>query len=459
MKIIVCGAGVVGTGIAKQLLSEDNDVIVIDSEEDKIKYVGETLDVSTHLGFPSHPTVLEQAGASTADMIIAVTMSDETNMIVCQVAHSLFGIPTKIARIRHRNYLMPIWKDLYRHDHLPIDFIISPEQEVANTILNDLHLPGAMDMIPFSDGLLKVIEVRCELSCPAIGRTVGQMRQDLNQYRANFLSIYRDDSELFFDEKDVLRPEDAVFFVVDHEEVKSVMSYFGHNEQAARRVLIVGGGNIGLNLVRNLEQEDQHLLVTIIEKSRDRAIHIADRVQHTHIMHGDALDEDVLSEAKISETDTLIAITNDDEVNILVSLLAKRHGCTRVMTLINKNTAYSLLTRTLGIDVIINPREMTVSSILQHIRRGKVRAAHYICGGRAEVIEAEAIKQSAVVGNSVNDLELPRGVFIAAIIRDNSSFIPDESTTIAEGDRILVFSLTEQVKKVDSVFSARLSYL
>lgn len=459
MKIIVCGAGQVGTGIARQLASEDNDVTVIDSSPEAIQKINENLDVQTFIGVPSHPTMLEASGARDADMIIAVTTSDETNMIVCQVAHSLFNMHTKIARIRHQNYLQPIWKDLYRKDHLPIDFIISPEREVAEAILNRLHVPGAMDMIPFASGLLRVIEVSCESTCALINLPLMQVRDILLDLNVSIMGLVRDEQFIIPEKKETLMAGDAIFFVTGEENVSEAMKIFGHKEKEARRVLLIGGGNIGLFLAEALEKDELHdINVKLIEVVKKRAEFIASQLSDTVVINGDALDQQILLEANIENTETVISVSNDDEVNILSSLLAKRFGCDRTITLINKSKSYSPLMSSLGIDVIVNPRETTVSSILQHIRKGKVKAAYSICSGAAELIEVEAFANSSVVGQSINNIGLPKGAMIGAIAREEEVIIPHEEDTIQEGDRILIMSLLSDVKKVDAVFSERQDY-
>jgi trk system potassium uptake protein TrkA len=458
MRIIVCGAGQVGMGIARQLASEENDVIVIDNNPDAIQRVNDTLDVKAIVAFPSHPNVLEDVGAKDADMIIAVTLSDEVNMIVCEIAHALFGVPTKIARIRNQNYLMPAWKDLYRQDHVPIDFIISPEREVAKAIVNRMHVPGAMNMIPFVDGRVKVIEIRCSRTCGLIGMPLPQVREILLDLNVSIIGLVRGDRIIIPTKSDVLEPYDALFFVTDEKDVRAAMKMFGHEEREARRIVIVGAGNIGLYLAEHLETDYQQVNVKLIEMNRERAEFVASQLNKTIVINGDALDHEILSEANIESSETVIAVTNDDEVNIFASLIAKRSGCQRCITLVNKSTAYSTLISTLGIDVVVNPREITVSSILQHVRSGKVRAAYSICGGQAEIIEAEAFEGSSLVGKTVSALDLPQGVVIGMIARGDKIIVPKDDEMIAEGDRIIVMSLTTQLKKVDKIFSDRQDY-
>lgn len=459
MKIIVCGAGPVGTGIARQLSQEDNDVTILDIDPERLSQVSDSMDVTATRGFPSHPTVLENAGASNAEMIIAVTTSDEVNMVICQVAHSIFNIPIKVARIRHQNYLQPIWKDLYRHDHLPIDYIISPELEVANAIISRLHVPGALDSIEFADGKMKVIEIRCHNACQFLGKTISKIQHEAEGIDMSILAIKRGDELIIPDDHTKMLVDDEMYFVVRIDQVTQAMKYFGYAEKEARRVLIVGGGNIGLSIARQIEADDEHdINVKLIELGQERSQYLAGKLVKTTVINGNSLDQDILSEANIESTETLIAVTNDDEVNILASLLGKRSGAQRAFTLINRGRSYEPLVSTLGIDVVINPREMTVSSILQYTRRGKVLAAHSIWGGQAEVIEVETTSESAIVGSPVKAVKLPSCARIGALLRGEQMIIAEPDTNIEEGDRLIVVSRANQIHQVDAVLSARNEY-
>ncbi len=458
MKIIVCGAGPVGAGIARQLANEGNDVTVLDNSPEQIQEVNETLDVTAYRGFPSHPPVLENAGASDADMIIAVTNSDETNMVICQVAHSIFNIQKKIARIRHKNYLMPIWKDLYRHEHLPIDHIISPENEVAAAIINRLHVPGATDSIPMGNDRLKVIEVRVQPECPLIGQPLGRIEDLCKHLKMSVLSIMREQVFIPFNPKEKLEPGDEIYFVAASEDVPDIMEIFGVHDREARRILIVGGGNIGYFIAQQLAKEDHRINIKIIELNEERAQYLAGKLSKITVINGNSLDQDILFESNIEQTETVISVSNDDEVNILTSLLAKRSGAKRSVALVNKGRSYSPLISSLGIDVMVNPREMTVSSVLQYTRKGKIISAHSICSGAAEVLEVEAFKEASIVGRSVDDLELPKSVKVGAIVRDEMVIIPNRRTSIHENDRVVLMTPTEFIGRVDKVLSSRHDY-
>ena len=457
MKIIICGSGPVGLGIARQLASEGNAVTVLDKNAASIKKINDTLDVSAFVGFPSHPSALKDVGAQDADMIIAVTLSDEINMMICQIAHTLFQVPLKIARIRHQNYLDPRWKDLYRQDHIPIDHLISPEREVANAVISRLHMPGAMDTIAFCDNNIKVVEVRCAENIPVIGKSLHEVYQCGLKF--SVVAILRNNKVIIPDENEVLQTADEVFFVADTEHVRLIMAMFGYEDQEARRVLIVGGGNIGLFIAENLEQEGHAINAKIIENNRERAEFIAGKLGNTTVLHGSALDQEILNEAGISYTEACICVTNNDEVNILATLLAKKSGANRAFALVNDTASYGPLLSSLEIDVTINPREMTVSSVLQHTRRGKVWAAHSICSGRREIIETEIVPHSAVIGQSIGELSLPQGIRVGAMLRGGFEIIiPDENTVMAEHDHAIIICNTDMVNKVDKIFSARVDY-
>lgn len=458
MRIIVCGAGQVGSSIARQLSMEGNDVTVIDQSPEQIQKINDTLDVKAQVGFASHPTVLEEVGAENTDMIIAVTLSDEINMVACQVAHSLFNIPTKIARIRSQNYLKPEWMRLYRHDHLPIDYIISPEVEVARAVMHRLHVPGAVDTIPFAEGKVKVIGMRCTLDCPMINMPIHRVQKRLEEAEVSVLGLLRDDNFLIANTDLELLEDDELYFVCDTKNVQKAMAMFGHEEREARRVIIIGGGNVGLFLAEQLEQEENDIKVKLIELDKQRAEFVAEKLEKTTVINGSALSQEILDEANVSVAETVIAVSNDDEVNILSSLLAKRFGCKRVVTLVNNASSYSPLTSSLGIDVAINPREITVSSVLQHIRKGRIVSVHSVCKGKAEVIEAEAVEASAVVGKRIEDLNLPAGIIIGIVVRGEAVLLPDEDLVIRAGDRIVILSQAKMVSKVEKIFSVKFEF-
>jgi trk system potassium uptake protein TrkA len=457
MKVIVCGAGQVGFNIARHLASENIDVTVIDQSAELIKKIGDLLDVQGMVGFASHPEMLERAGAAGADMIIAVTFADEVNMVACQVAHSLFNVPTKIARVRSQSYLQPIWRDLFSRDNMPIDVIISPEIEVARAVTRRLEVPGASDMIPFADGKIQVIAVRCGEDCPIVNTPLRQLTELFPDLNIVVVGIVRGDTVIAPSGDDQMLSGDEVYFAAFSGHVERAMTLFGHEEREARRVVIVGGGNIGLFLAQQLEAEHPDVKTKIIEIDRARAEYVADQLGRTVVIHGNALDREILDEANVGTAEAIVAVANDDEVNILSSLLAKRDGCKRAMTLVN-NPTYPALVSSLGIDVVISPRATTVSTILHHIRRGRILSVHSVAGGAAEVIEAEALETSPLVGKPLRDVDLPAGITVGAVVRGEESIIPRGDTRIQAHDRVVIFAVSDVVKKVEQLFSVRLEF-
>ncbi len=457
MKVIVCGAGQVGFNIAKHLSRENNDVTVIDQSPELIKRISDTLDVQGVVGHASRPDVQERAGAGDADMIIAVTAADEANMVACQVAHSLFDVPTKIARVRHQAYLQPMWANLFSRDHLPIDVIISPEIEVARAIMRRLSVPGAFDMIPLVGGKVKMLGVRCGEDCPIINTPLRQITQLFPDLSTTIIGIVHKGKMTIPSSESQLHPGDSVYFVVDSEKQDRALAAFGHDEQEARRLVIFGGGNIGMFLAEELESSKSWLNVKLIELDGTRAEECANRLTKTMVLHGDVLDGEMLDEANMAMTETVIAVTNDDETNILASLLAKREGASRAITLINKGE-YELLIGSLGIDVVVDPRNITVSTIVQHVRRGRIHSVHTLGEGFGELIEAEALETSPMVGMPLKEAKLPEGLVIGSVVRDGEVINPRGNTIINAGDRVVIFAATEVIAQAEKMFSVQLEY-
>ena len=457
MKVIVCGAGQVGFNIARYLSLENNDVTVVDRSPDLIRRMGDTMDVRAVVGHASRPDVLSKAGAENADMIIAVTHADEANMVACQVAHSLFEVPTKIARIRHQSYLHPLWSNLFSRDHMPIDVIISPEIEVAHAVTRRLEVPGAFEMIPLVDGKVRLLGVRCEESCPLVHTPLRQLTQLFPDLNMVIVGMMRNDRPIFPSADDQMLPGDQVYFVVDSAQAGRAMSAFGHEESEARRLVVFGGGNIGLFLAEEVERNHPWVKTKIIESSPQRAETIAAKLDHAMVLNGDALDRQLLEEANVRNTETVVAVTNDDETNIIASLLAKRQGCQRTITLINKSD-YETLISTLGIDVLVSPRNITVSKILQHVRRGRIHSVHTLREGFGELIEAEALETSPLVGRPLRDVKLPAGVLVGAVVRGDEMITPRGATVVQAHDRVVLFAAAEAVRKVEKLFSVQLEF-
>jgi trk system potassium uptake protein TrkA len=457
MKIIICGAGQVGFNIARHLAMENNDVTVVDTSPELIRRINDNLDAQGIVGHASRPDVLERAGTNDADMIIAVTHMDEVNMIACQVAHSLFDVPIKIARVRHQSYLDPAWSNLFSREHLPIDVIISPEVEVAKAVTRRLRVPGAFEMIPLADDKVRLLGVRVDANCPLINTPIKQLTQLFPDLNIVIVGLLRHDRPIRLTSDEQMMVGDDVYFVIESDQLTRAMSAFGHEEPEAKRLLICGGGNIAMLLAREIEKEYPWINAKIIESDAERAAVVASILSGTVVLHGDVLDPEILEEANVSATDTVVAITDDDETNILSSLLAKRHGAKRAITLLNKGTYEPLIT-TLGIDVIVSPRNITASTILQHVRRGHIYSVHTLREGFGELIEAEALETSSLVGSPLKEVRLPSGVMIGAIVRNGKVISPRGATVIQDKDRVVLFAAAEAVRKVEKLFSVRLEY-
>lgn len=457
MKVIVCGAGQVGFNIARHLAMENNDVTVIDQSPELVRRISDTLDAQGVVGHASHPEVLEQAGIKDCDMIIAVTYADEVNMVACQVAHSLFDVPTKIARIRQQSYLQPIWGNLFSRENMPIDVIISPEIEVARAIIRRLKVPGAFEMIPLVNDKVKLVGVRCTETCPIVHTPLRQLTQLFPELSIVIVGIMRDSKPIVPTSDDQMLPGDDVYFVVDSDQLPRAMAAFGHEESEARRLLILGGGNIGLFLAQEIERDYSWVRAKIVESRVERAEYVASMLSRTVVLQGDVLDNEILEEAGVATADTVVAVTNDDETNILSSLLAKRQGSQRAISLVN-NAAYQSLITTLGIDVVVVPHNITVSTILQHVRRGRIHSVHTLREGFGELIEAEALETSPMVGPPLKDVKLPAGVLLGAIVRDGKMIVPRSTTVVQAKDRIVLFAAKEAIRKVEQMFSVQLEY-
>ncbi|MEE9140331.1 MAG: Trk system potassium transporter TrkA [Alphaproteobacteria bacterium] len=457
MKVIICGAGQVGASIARQLAAEENDVTVIDQSEELVRTLTDSLDVQGVVGFASHPDVLERAGAADADMLIAVTREDEINMIACQVAHSLFNVPTKIARVREESYLQPIWADLFSRENMPIDVIISPEIEIARAIGRRLQAPGAFDMIPLADGKVRVIGVHCTEECPILNTPLRQLTGLFPDLNIVVVLIIRDGQPLPRDENAQMLAGDDVYFVADSEHVSRVMALFGHEEPEARRIVIAGAGNIGLYLAHMIEEEHPAARLKVIERDKQIAERATQALSRAVVINGSAIDPEIMAEANVGKAETAVFVTNSDEVNVLASLLAKRQGCHRTVTLVN-NPVFGPLLYSLEIDVVVNPRVITVSTILQHVRRGRIRSVHTLGEGFGEIVEADALETSPLVGPPLREIDLPEGVVVGALVRDDEVIIPGGDTVIKVKDRIVLFAAPAAVKKVTRMFAVRLEY-
>ncbi len=454
MRFIICGAGQVGYSIAEYLAGEENDVTVVDFNQQLVAQINDNLDVNGIVGHASNPDVLNAAGASEADMIIAVTQSDEVNMIACQIGHSLFGIPKKIARIRQQAYLDPAWSNLFSRSHMPIDHIISPEVIVAEDIFNRLAVPGTTYVVPLADGLAHVVGVICKENCPVVNTPIGQLKTLFPDLSFEVLAILRQGRRIIPDYDDQMHVDDEVFFIVDTQHLKRTMVAFGHEEKEARRIIVAGGGNVGLGLVRMLQEKGRGMHIKLIDHNTERADYLSEQLQNIIVLHGSSLDKAILDEAAVADAEALIAVTNDDETNILGSLLAKRYGCERVITLVNNN-AYSPLVGPLGVDALVSPKSTIVATIMRHVRRGKIKNLHNLRDGFAEIIEAEVSDNSSILNRSIKDLILPHEVLVAGVVRDGEFFVPKAEMVIKVGDYVIMLASRDQARNVEKLFSVQ----
>jgi trk system potassium uptake protein TrkA len=458
MKVIICGAGQVGLGIAERLAAEGNDVSIIEQSPALVQRANDMLDVRAIQGNGAHPDVLFRAGAPNADMLIAVTLSDEVNMVACQIANSLFETPTKIARVRAQTYLDKQWTNLFSRESIAIDYIISPEIEVGNVVMRRLALPGAFETASFAEGLVLAIGVNCGPECPIVSTPIRQLADLFPDLPATIVAIVRNGQLLDVTSEEQLEVGDDVYLVLPNEQVPRTLKIFGHEETQARRLIIAGGGNIGLFVAQAIESREHNVRVKIIESQRERAVSIAETLHRTVVLNGDALSEELLREADVSAVETLIALTNNDQVNILTSVLAKQLGCQRSLCLIN-SPGYTNMVRSFGIDAQVNPRAVTVSRILQYVRRGRIRAVHEIHDGAGEIIEAEALETTPVVGRPIRSLELSPGVRFGIILRQGKAIQPTGDTELMPRDRVILYSPNAHIRQVEQLFRVSPDYL
>lgn len=456
MKIIILGAGQVGGNLAAELASEANDITVVDTDGIRLRELGDRLDIRTVFGRGSFPTVLRQAGADDADMLIAVTSSDETNMIACQVAYTLFRTPTKIARIRESAYLTR--GGLFHNDAVPIDVLISPEQAVTTYIKRLIEHPGALQVLDFADGKVQLVAVRAYYGGPLVGQELRFLKQHMPGVETRVAAIFRRDRPIIPKGDTVIEADDEVFFVAATADIRSVMSELRKLERTSKRILIAGGGNIGERLAEAIETRYQ---VKIIEKNKARADHLAQNLDRTVVLHGSASDRELLVEENIGEVDIFCAVTNDDEANIMSSMLAKRLGARKVMALIN-NPAYVDLVQGGQIDIAISPSQATIETLLTHVRRGDIVNVYSLRRGAAEAIEAIAHgdpRSSKVVGRAIRDIDLPPGTTIGAIVREDKVLIAHDSTVIESDDHVILFVVDKKhIRDVERLFQVGLTF-
>ncbi|SET02357.1 Trk system potassium transporter TrkA [Oceanicella actignis] len=457
MKIIICGAGQVGSQIARHLAGERNDVTIVDQDPGLVRRVTEAYDVSGVTGFASHPDVLERAGAADAEMLIAATFSDEVNMVACQIAHSVFSVSQKIARIRAQSYLAPEWSDLFRRDHMPIDVVISPELEVARVAMRRLLEPEAFDSADFLDGHARLVGLRLDENCPLLNTPLRQLTELFSTLRA-IVAAYRRDGRLHVAEpEDQLYAGDEIYFVAAAEDVRRAIGLFGREAPRAGRVTVIGAGSVGLSVARMIENDPSHLRVKMIERDRARAERAAETLERTIVLMGDGLDPELQAEAGVGEGAAVLALTDDDKTNLLAAARGKRAGCATAIALSN-DASYSELAEPLGIDAMIVPRATTVSSILRHVRRGRVRQVYSVGDQEAEAIEAVVLSTSPIAGKPLRAAGIPSGAIVCAVMGRDGLRMPRGDLVIEEGDRVLVFALSERLREVEQLFRVSAEY-
>ncbi|MCI4665180.1 MAG: Trk system potassium transporter TrkA [Neomegalonema sp.] len=455
MRIIICGAGQVGYQIARRLASENNDVAILDVSAELVSKAADALDIRGVAGHAAHPDTLERAGARDADMLIAATYSDEVNMVACQIAHSIFEVPRKIARVRAQEYLKPQWSDIFRRDHMPIDVVISPEIEVAGVVIRRLAAPAAFDSTPFLDGKVEAVGAKVSQECPVANTPMRQLAQLFPDLRARVVAFVRDGHLRSAAPEDQLFPGDEAYIVVDTRHVRRALELFGQASDAAGRVVLVGAGNIGVQVAVQLEKTDTRS--KLVEADRSRAEKAAEQLERTIVLHGDGLSAEVLSEANVQDAHAVVSLTQDDKVNVLCAALAKQMGCQRALALTN-DPSLAPLAGPLGIDAFVNPRATTVSTILRHVRRGRIRALHTLRDGEGELFEAQVLATSPIAGKRVRELELPSGATIGAVLSNGQVATPDADTMIEAGDTVVMFSIKRDLKQVEALFRVGLEF-
>ena len=457
MKVIICGAGQVGWQIARHLSGEKNDVTVVDMNGDLVRRATDTLDVQGITGHASYPDILDRAGAEDADMVIAATHSDEVNMVTCQVAHSIFEVPRKIARLRAQSYLDAIYADIYRRDHLPIDVVISPEREVAEAALRRINAPAAFDTELFFGGGAQLLGISIDDGCPVIDNSLREMTDLFSTLRARIVGIRRE-GKLFSPSADShIRAGDACYFMAHIEDVPRTLEVFGKSSKKQERIVVLGGGNVGLRVARALESRTDRIRARVIEKNRTCAERAADALERTIVLHGDGLDSAIMQEAGVDRSDALLAVSDDDKTNLLAAVRAKQAGAEMAICLINDPTLVPLLDA-LNVDAYINPRATTVSSILRHIRHGRVKGVYSIGDAEAEVIEAQVLSTSPIAGEKIGDVDFPKGALVGAVQTGNEIIAPKADTVIKEGDVVAIFALTADVPEVERLLQVSIDF-
>ncbi|MGY0218592.1 Trk system potassium transporter TrkA [Endozoicomonadaceae bacterium StTr2] len=456
MKIIILGAGQVGGTLAENLASEENDITVVDTDGERLRELQDRIDIRTLQGKASFPSILKQAGADDAEMLVAVTNSDEVNMVACQVAYTLFQTPTKIARIRQSAYMTK--DELFNDEACPVDVLISPEQVVTNHIVRLIEHPGALQVMDFAGRKLQLVAVKAYYGGPLVNQELRTIREHMPNVDTRVAAIFRRGKAIVPEGSTVIEVDDEVFFIADRKDIRAVMSEMRRLDSDYKRIIIAGGGNIGLRLAETLEGQYK---VKVIDHNLERCHYLSQVLNKAMVFNGNASDKELLLSENIEETDVFCALTNDDEANVMASMLAKRLGARKVMALIN-NPAYVDLVQGGEIDIAISPQLSTISSLLRHVRKGDVVNVHSLRRGAAEAIEAVAHgdeRNSKVVGKNIGDIELPSGTTIGAIVRNDEVLIAHDHIKIESEDHVIMFLTNKKkIKEVEKLFQVGLGF-
>jgi len=456
MHVLICGAGRVGQGIARRLAREKHEITIIDESADLVDQVSIELDVRGIVGHAAHPDVLKRARAADCEMIIAVTHFDEINMVICQIAHTLFSVPFKIARVRDRSYLEPAWKNIFSREGLPIDMVISPEAEVGDAILQRFRTPGTIMSANFAGGQIKLLGFELRADNPLIDVAVDQFKGLFPDLSARIIGIGRGDAIHAPRGKDVLKPGDRAYIAVFDAHASRLTSIFNTEQSRLDHVVIVGGGNVGLHVAKMLEKES-HIRVRLIERDSARANKAVADVKRSIVIQGDGLNPDILAEGGVDRADFVIAITDDDKANLLISNLAKRAGAKRALALINSPELAGLASD-MRVDTVLDPRALTVSQILMRMRRGRILNLQSLEDGMAEVAEGITLETSSLIGKPLGYDDLPEGMTAAAVVRGNQVIMADEDVVVRPEDHLIVFYEAEMVRTVEKFFRVNPDY-
>ena len=452
MKVIICGAGRVGLGIAQHLSLEGDDVTVIDNSQELIQHINDVLDVRALVGHAAHPDVLEEAEAKDTDVFIAVAASDEINMIACQIAYSIFSIPKRIARIRDQKYFKKKWNHLFSQENIPVDVIISPEQEVAETVLRRLEIPRAYDSRRFGENKIQFLALYLEEKCPVLDTPLQQLTELFPHLQAVIVGIKRDNKIFIPKKNDTMIVGDRAFIITQSKDTERIMNIFGLEQEEARNIILIGGGNVSRYVASKLEEKSHLNSIKIIEHIEATAHKAREALKRGVVFHGSALNPEILREAGVRNTEMVVALTNNDQVNILSILLAREEGCMRSLCLINDRHFFDL-SQSIGLGISIDPQATTISSVLAHIRQGNILTVHSISSGEAEVIETKLLDNFPIIGQKIRSLDMSDKIKIGAIIRDNNFLIPSANMELNVGDRVVFFVLAEAIKQLELLLS------